>query len=124
MRCLSIKQPWLELILNGEKTIEVRTWKTNYRGEIFLHAGKSVDFDALEYFNYTDDWLPTGKLLATATILDCIKFDETSWCTLKEEHLNYNNLDKIKYGWILINIKKITPTPYKGMLGLFDVKTE
>ena len=32
MKALSIRQPWAELILQGRKTIELRTWKTCYRG--------------------------------------------------------------------------------------------
>ena len=32
MKALSIRQPWAELILQGRKTIELRTWKTSYRG--------------------------------------------------------------------------------------------
>ena len=41
MKALSIKEPWATLILEGKKTIETRTWKTNYRGEILLCASKN-----------------------------------------------------------------------------------
>ncbi|WP_084604451.1 ASCH domain-containing protein [Desulfonatronum thioautotrophicum] len=36
---LSIRQPWVELILPGHKTIEVRSWPTRHRGPLWLHAG-------------------------------------------------------------------------------------
>ena len=49
MKVLSIKEPFATLIANGLKKIETRSWKTNYRGEIFIHAsGKSL---AKEYLN-------------------------------------------------------------------------
>ncbi len=50
---LSIRQPWIELILSGLKTIEVRTWSTEYRGELWLHAGKKADREALKRFNFS-----------------------------------------------------------------------
>ena len=38
MKALSIKQPWASLIAHGIKDIENRTWKTNFRGRIYIHA--------------------------------------------------------------------------------------
>jgi len=43
MRALSIKPPWIELIVEGRKTIETRTWRTNYRGKILLCSSQTVD---------------------------------------------------------------------------------
>lgn len=49
MKALSIKEPFATLIANGDKTIETRSRKTNYRGELFIHAsGKKL---AKEYLN-------------------------------------------------------------------------
>lgn len=38
MKALSIKQPWASLIAHGIKDIENRTWKTHFRGRIYIHA--------------------------------------------------------------------------------------
>ncbi|WDF45271.1 ASCH domain-containing protein [Chryseobacterium sp. KACC 21268] len=38
IKALSIKQPWASLIAHGIKDIENRTWKTNFRGRIYIHA--------------------------------------------------------------------------------------
>ena len=43
MKTLTINQPFATLIVEGLKEYEFRTWKTNYRGEILIHAGKGVD---------------------------------------------------------------------------------
>lgn len=49
MKVISIKEPFATLIMNGYKLIETRSWKTNYRGELNIHAsGKSL---AKEYLN-------------------------------------------------------------------------
>ena len=39
MRVLTIKEPFASLVANRIKKIETRSWKTNYRGEIYIHAG-------------------------------------------------------------------------------------
>ena len=38
MKALTIIQPWATLLAAGKKRIETRSWKTNYRGEILIHA--------------------------------------------------------------------------------------
>jgi hypothetical protein len=40
---LSIKQPWVTLLLLGVKTIEIRRWATRIRGPVLLHAAKVPD---------------------------------------------------------------------------------
>ena len=38
MKCLSISQPFADLVVSGKKTIELRNWNTNFRGEFLIHA--------------------------------------------------------------------------------------
>lgn len=40
MRALTLHQPWASLIAIGEKTIETRSWSTQYRGPLAIHAAK------------------------------------------------------------------------------------
>ncbi|WP_090371383.1 ASCH domain-containing protein [Nitrosospira sp. Nl5] len=37
---LSVQQPWAELIITGCKSIEIRSWQTDYRGPLWIHAGR------------------------------------------------------------------------------------
>lgn len=41
MKALTIIQPWATLIASSHKMNETRSWKTNYRGEVLIHAGKN-----------------------------------------------------------------------------------
>ena len=41
MKALTIKEPWATLIIDGYKKYEFRSWKTNYRGKLLIHAGMS-----------------------------------------------------------------------------------
>lgn len=38
MKTLSVQQPYATLICSGVKTVENRTWTTNHRGKILIHA--------------------------------------------------------------------------------------
>jgi len=40
MKVLSIIEPWATLIKEKKKYIETRTWKTSYRGELYIHVSK------------------------------------------------------------------------------------
>jgi hypothetical protein len=40
---LSIRPPWAQLILGGWKPCENRTWTTDYRGPVIIHAGQRYD---------------------------------------------------------------------------------
>lgn len=40
---LSIRPPWAQLIIGGWKPCENRTWTTNYRGPMLVHAGQKWD---------------------------------------------------------------------------------
>ncbi|WP_318249340.1 ASCH domain-containing protein [Paenibacillus sp. alder61] len=80
MRCITIRQPWATLIAIGEKRLETRGWKTNYRGELAIHAGKRVDLAAcltepvrslLAASGYTAANLPTGAVVAIARLAGC-----------------------------------------------------
>ena len=42
MKCLSVCQPFAELIVQGKKTIELRKWNTKFRGEFLVHAAKNI----------------------------------------------------------------------------------
>lgn len=40
MKCLSVRQPWADLLVRGPKDVENRTWSTTHRGWILIHATK------------------------------------------------------------------------------------
>lgn len=117
-RCLSVKQPWLELILLGKKDIEVRTWTTKFRGPVWLHAGKSVDKSQLSRWDFKDP--PTGAYLGRANLTDVIEFDQKSWESLRKRHLNEGLFQLGLYGWVFKDTKQLKePLTAPGKLGLY-----
>lgn len=125
MKVITIKEPWATLIKEGYKEYEFRTWKTKYRGEILIHAGKGADKEAMERFKHLNLNYSFGKIIAKATITDCVLVDdEFRTKMIKKDKLVYNNLtrkmDKNLYGFKLENIEKIEPIEVNGKLSLWD----
>ena len=125
MKVLTIKQPYASLIIEGIKEYEFRTWKTNYRGDILIHAGKTIDKTALEKFKCYNLNYPTGCIIGKVTITDCIKIDDKARSMLKKKKsIVYdkviNNKDWNGYGFKLKNAKRIKQVKINGKLGLWN----
>ena len=126
MKTLTIKQPFASLIAEGYKEYEFRTWKTKYRGDILIHAGKSIDKEAMKRFEYLNLEYPSGCIIAKATITDCVYVDDTLKEELqkKDDKVYYGVINKDSnwdgYGFKLENIEKISPIEIKGKLSLWN----
>ncbi len=79
--CLSIRQPYAWLIVQGIKPVENRTWRTNFRGRVLIHAGVTYakrdfadDFERWEGQGYprTREEM-VGGIVGEAVIVDCVK---------------------------------------------------
>ncbi|MBE6147668.1 MAG: ASCH domain-containing protein [Firmicutes bacterium] len=125
MKVITIKQPFATLIAEGLKEYEFRTWKTKYRGEILIHAGKGIDKKAMTRYKHLNLKYPSGCIIAKATITDCVYIDKEMKKLLKEKNpLVYygiiNHDDWNGYGFKLENVKKIEPIPTNGKLSLWE----
>lgn len=49
MKVLTLTQPWATLVAIGAKRIETRSWRTDYRGPLAIHAAKGFPDDAQRY---------------------------------------------------------------------------
>ncbi len=124
MKCLTVKQPWASLIINGYKEYEFRSWKTSYRGKILIHAGlgKELKFmDKVKEYNLDYE---SGAIIGETDVVDCILVDEDFNNYLnKKNNLVYSNDHVGLYAWKLENIRKYsTPIYVKGKLGLWEYK--
>ena len=87
--CLSMHQPWASLLVMGIKIHEGRTWYTQHRGRLWIHAGSKVptegDVKQLENFYrlHTGDeniqfpgHYPTSCLLGSVDMTECLAQEE------------------------------------------------
>jgi predicted transcriptional regulator len=70
MKCLSLKQPFAELLVSGKKTIELRKWNTKYRGKFLIHASKNLDKERANSLDIDYTKLSKGAIIGTVELYD------------------------------------------------------
>ncbi|AJF63167.1 MAG: hypothetical protein QT11_C0001G1043 [archaeon GW2011_AR20] len=120
MKALSLKQPWADLIVQGKKIIETRKWRTNFRGEFYIHASKSFDKKNCESFGIKNP--VTGALIGKVELVNVKEYKNKK--EFDEDYRKHFAKNFVRYGYLLRNIKRINPVPYKGKLNFFEVKTK
>jgi hypothetical protein len=97
---LSVRQPWASYLAGGLKSIELRTWSTDYRGWLWIHAAKQLDLDAMEIYDLEPTHFPTGGLLAIAQLAACTPIESPSqWAALRNEHRSPGSFGRGLVGW-------------------------
>lgn len=128
MKVLSLKEPFATLIYEKKKMIETRSWKTNYRGELFIHASKTKvskeNLKNLELMSLVDNKnMNFGHIICKCNLVDCI------YMTKEYVHnMEFNNHKEYicgiykegRYAWILEDIEVIDPIKAKGKLGIWN----
>lgn len=105
---LSIRQPWVDLILRGLKTIEVREWPIRRRGPFFIHASSSLDWRAVELFGYEDALsLQRGGIVGHAEIVDVVQLTDSVWLERLDQHRVVHQRRLPQYGAVLQNVRAL-----------------
>ena len=127
MKVLTIKEPFATLIANKVKKIETRSWKTKYRGEIYIHAGvakidKKVSTRPGLKELYENLDLKHGYIICKARLVDCVYMDEVFMSEIKKDKTEYicGNYEIGRYAWILDDVEIIEPIKAKGQLGIWN----
>lgn len=121
MKAISVKQPWASLIVHGIKDIENRTWNTNFRGKVFIHASAKDAGALYELLNekqieaMNNHWTnspyplrPLSAIIGEVEIIDCVINHQSIWAEKTIQNTkNYkgNPFDKPQpiYNWVLAN---------------------
>lgn len=113
MRALSVRQPWASLIASGRKTIELRSWSTNYRGPVLILAGSGT-------WRGTEHPIgPRGVSLCVVDLVDVrtvTPMDAEAACIVPPEGFGF--------AWELRNPRPVEMVSVKGKLGLYRLDSE
>lgn len=126
MKVISIKEPFATLIKEKKKYIETRSWKTNYRGELYIHAsGKTLAKEFLnEYTKHLIKGLEMnyGKIICKANLVDCVLMTDEFIKIIKNNPKEYYcGLYQVgRYAWVLKDIEPIVPITAKGKLNIWN----
>jgi len=116
-KCLTVRQPWADLIARGIKTIENRTWQTHHRGEIYIHAGSKLHITPISTIEKKHQLqidrgsLVFGAIIARVNLVDIVSKSSSPYFTGP-------------FGWVFDDIEAIEPIPCLGTMGLFNLPND
>ncbi|MBS1725398.1 MAG: ASCH domain-containing protein [Armatimonadetes bacterium] len=130
IKLCSVRQPWAWALIHGGKDVENRSWSTNYRGLLAIHAGKqphaTLKHNAWKRFEqeyygrdvfsgFDDESEPRGAIIGLVEMYGC-----------EPGHLVDSIWRDEEPGWFAWRVRYPMPLPepipYKGQLGLRDIE--
>jgi hypothetical protein len=117
VKALTLYQPWATFIADGHKRFETRSWKTAYRGELAIHAGRKADYAALAHLrqrnpalaHYRPERLPSGVIVAICELVRVWQTEEIRY-ELNSLELDLGDYNDGRFAWEL-RIIRIPPKP-------------
>ncbi|CAN5711410.1 hypothetical protein BH18ACT15_BH18ACT15_15370 [soil metagenome] len=109
---LSVRQPWAWAIIMGYKDVENRSWKTNHRGPLLIHAPRKVAPEGFSFLQRRGIDIPAdfarGGLVGSVVLVDCVSKAKSPWAFQDHWH------------WLLRRPFEFNrPIECTGRLGLF-----
>ncbi len=127
MKVLSLTEPCATLIKEKKKLIETRSWKTNYRGELYIHASSTKipkEWRENKNLMVLVNGMPLnyGNIICKCNLVDCVYMTPEFIKEIKKNHQEYicGIYEVGRYAWILKDIEVIKPIPTKGHLGVWN----
>lgn len=118
LRTLSLRQPWAWLVVNGYKDIENRSWRTNHRGPLLIHASSTTTNLEADLRRVKDEHgvdvpenLEFGGVVGVVDVVDCVQQSDSRW------HFPGN------WGWVITNARRLRFRECKGAVGFFRLKS-
>ena len=121
-KALSVKQPWADLLTcvsfrdesgeyHAEKTIEVRTRNTNYRGDLLICASAKPELPG-RLSGVTCGFV---ELYDTKPVEEFTPEDWAATCIPEDQR------PRTGYGWMVRNPRRVVEMPIKGALGVYNL---
>lgn len=129
MKALTLTQPWASLVALGHKRFETRSWSTNYRGELAIHAAAGYPRWAREFTaELIEDKatpglsaeLPRGAVLCVVRLVGIHRTQDLKPTFLEE---SLGDWHPGRFAWALELVEVFDqPLPARGALGLWEWK--
>lgn len=132
IKAITLWEPWATLLALGEKVYETRSWGTDYRGPVAIHAAQRWT-QALERAVMSEPFsgalarhglwgnmeFPLGCVVAVAD-LTAVYRTEDMRASLSSQELAFGDYVNGRLAWKLENVRRLTePVQAKGKQGLW-----
>ena len=134
MKALTIWQPYASFFAAGAKKYETRSWRTDYRGPIAIHAAlrpmgwiaehtapEAVEIAARIFGSEGMMDLPTGKIVAFGRLTACELMTEEFIRQQTPEELAVGDWQPARYAWRIEDVESVDPIEIKGQQGLWTL---
>lgn len=143
MKLISLWEPWATLMAIGAKRIETRSWRTDYRGWLAIHASKgglskrelATVLEGEEFRRCLDgEQLSPGRIVAVVRLIDCLPMDGQGCLsgvfeeypeldTPRERH--FGDFSFGRWAWVTDELIRLQePIPFTSRQGLVDIPAE
>lgn len=127
---LSLKQPWAALVVQGLKTIEIRSWPTARRGRILIHAARVPDLRTEAQRHVTSELEALvqlqGGIIGAVELIDCVRYhDLATFAADKASHYNEDSwfAPPLLYGFKFSEPRILPFQKYPGWFRFFKIKS-
>lgn len=129
MKALTLTQPWAQLVIEGRKVFETRSWRTAWHGRLAIHAGKGWTADDRAFareLGYDPEALARGAVLGEAVLIRCqgaedLRLYLRSKGARGASELELGDYSDGRWAWLLAHpMAYAEPIPARGALGLWD----
>ena len=110
IKALSVRQPWAQMIVQGFKTIETRTWYTDYRGDLLICSTQAPDWPGCK----------CGFALCVVNLQNCRPLKLSDEAAARCEYFEYQKL----FAWVLTDLREIVAFRVRGHQRIFEVEVE
>lgn len=140
IKAVTLWQPWATFMVLcrepglAEKAFETRSWPTQYRGPLAIHASKKLDVAAYDVFRLVP-WvkyvmhkhgyraledLPRGAVLGTVVLVGCHKTEDIAGHISRGER-DLGDFTRGRFAWQCVNpVRFEQPIACLGHQGLWD----
>jgi hypothetical protein len=115
MLALSVRHPWAWAIVHGGKDIENRSWRTQVRGRILIHAAQRYDAAGEAAVRAMCPGFPGRAALACGGIIGSVEITECVECSASRWFEG-------PIGFVLSRPLEVPFRPLPGKLGFFRVE--
>ncbi len=140
VKCISLWEPWASLMACGAKTIETRSWGTNYRGPLLICASKRKNLRELAELLSDPAFklglapllqpgdATVGDLLGRLSFGKAVCLVTLGVCELTE-HIDpgmerpFGDYTPGRFAWVTNDLQRIKPFDVTGHQGLWNELT-
>lgn len=143
MKAISLWQPWASLVAIGSKRFETRSWPTNYRGPVAIHAAKRWTKDQIRLVQRepfaaalaaagltSGSSLPRGGIVAVANLAACLEVEVDLFASgladVEDDPREraFGDYMPGRFAWALTNVRRVRPmVPCPGFQQFWELKS-